>query len=628
MRVAVQESDKARGARGPQGRRGHTLVLVTGMLGLLSATATTFVGITTNERQTARNHVLAARARMLAEAGVERALAELRNASPAPDALGSSPLARRQVASDPRDPAAYGELQAAPAGTRPYGAAPAPLETARRISFALPTAGAPHGFAVSGVVGGTLAPASDTYALKIVECAAALHVNDTSASLGRLLDNLGDIVGVGRIHGLTFGAALLGARPRDGFRDKEEILARVFGGDAARFARVRDFLTCRAWVDPGAIRWSAAAPRWTREPRAPIDVNLAPKEVLVAVLWGLAAQVNTLDAAGRATRLAVGPIARARAEAIADQIIANRPSGRTGRPWSEWTTFSREVISRLRGLTRAEKDLLRANFDPNSNLRKLNPDRLLAEPDPDGTGTAGCAPTLIDKSDLTASSTEFCFSSMGWYEIESLGRVAVGGRAVAGATLRATVKLFDVWRATSQRDFETDRVWSDSRFGDLRGPDGIPAVVSLPEYPCETGRLGYRGAGARSSAARPGDAAWAAEYDGALLLSGICRTQVIDRPDAATFVAGFGRGRVEADCGRGLDLPAPPERALAALAAAGGGLAGALAGPAEARAGAAQVLRSVGGPAAFRDGSDLDAFGLRLDGRGRVKSYPADAWPD
>lgn len=608
-RLLTAERARMRASRprpAPAWHKGHALLTVTALLGLLSLTATSFVTIATQERRTAQNHILQVRARMLAEAGIERAVSDLRSTATATDDLGSSPLQRRQAWSDPRDDYFYADLQAAPFGPRPYGSAPAPLAHARRISYAAALAPFDASCSISGQLGGTFGPASDTFALKVIDCAAQINVNDHNAALARILDQLGAVTGVERVGGLTLGAAIVGTRPRAGYASKDEVLARVFGGDADRFARIREFITCHGWVDPGTVRWSAAAPRWTPEPRAPINVNTAPKEVLVAVLWGLAARVETTDGAGRPAVLAVGPIARDRAEAIADQLIANRPVARTQSPFNDWPRFSREILGRLRGLSRLEMDLLRANFNPNSDLKKLNPDRLLA--DPAGDLAAGAA-DLLDKSDLTASSTEFCFGSMGYYEIEALGRVAQGGRTLAHATVVSVVKLFDVFRATSQRDFETDRVWSDRRFGDLRGPDGIPAVTSIPEYPYATGRTGYR--------STAGDAAWAAEYDGSLLLSGVARTPVVNEADRTTFVAGFGRGRVEADLGRGTDRPDGPRAPLEAGPGA----------PAEARVSDRQVVQGRGGARAFTDGSDLDPFGLRLDGRGRLKSYPPDAWP-
>ncbi|MBI3269750.1 MAG: hypothetical protein HYZ53_12060 [Planctomycetes bacterium] len=580
-------------------RGGYSLIAVTGMLGLLSTTAVTYVTISAQERAAAQNHVLTVRARMLAEAGVERAVSDLRNVSAQTDALGSSPLQRRQAWADPRDEWFFGEAQAAPAGPRLYGAPPTPLERARRVSFAAP---ASLPFGISGTLGGSVAADSDTYTLKVLDCASQLNVNDANASLLQILDHLGELVGAGRVNGLSLGAAIVGARPRDGYATKEEVLSLAFHGDAAQFARVRDFITCHGWTDPGTVRWSQVAPRWRLEPRSPIDVNTAPKEVLVAVLWGLAAQ---LPATGATPARKVGPIGRAKAEFLAEQLIARRPAAPDQSPFTDWVRFSREVLGRLRGVSRAEKDLLRANFDPNTNLKKLNPDRLVAEPDPEaGPGE----PTRLDKSDLTFATTEFCFGSMGYYEIESLGRVLKGGKALAQATVRTVAKVFDVERVSGQRELERERVWSDRRFGDLRGPDGIPSVTSFPEYPFATGRMGYKGA--------KGEVDWAAAYDGGLVLSGVSRAVVVDRPEGATFVAGFGRGRVEADLGRGTDLPAPPTPAAAVLDPGS-----------EARVGESQVVQARSGAAAFSEGSDLEPFGLRLDGRGRAKAYPAGAWP-
>ncbi len=100
--------------------------------------------------------------------------------------------------------------------------------------------------------------------------------------------------------------------------------------------------------------------------------------------------------------------------------------------------------------SQAAADVLKANFNPNLHLNELNPDRVLF--------------THVDKTDLVVASTEFCFTPMGTFEIESLGRVlvpksgedclaAADNQIVAEKKVHVVVKLYDAVRETAQSDF-------------------------------------------------------------------------------------------------------------------------------------------------------------------------------
>ena len=60
---------------------------------------------------------------------------------------------------------------------------------------------------------------------------------------------------------------------------------------------------------------------------------------------------------------------------------------------------------------------------------------------------------MIDKTDLNRSTTEFSFDSNGIYEIVSTGQVAKAGEVLAERKLAAQVKVYDVWRETTQEQF-------------------------------------------------------------------------------------------------------------------------------------------------------------------------------
>ncbi|MHC4607805.1 MAG: hypothetical protein ACYTAF_12900, partial [Planctomycetota bacterium] len=282
-------------------------------------------------------------------------------------------------------------------------------------------------------------------------------------------------------------------------------------------------------------------PQWIEMvERAPININSAPKEVLIALLHGLQGIFlieRPRDAApadqavyqwikkymrydpywesGYTFRGEVGNLCMTLpfeyvgsgstpgdvipADTIAEHIIRCRMKetcdmgvvsggpidygtqwfGGTFRTWKQFNAFvdhlvEREVIKETRtddswgevieGLSQvgtpslmqesyasqAIADVLKANFNPNMHLNEINPDRNLWQ--------------WVDKTDLMVNSTEFCFTPMGYFLIESLGRVVKpsGGYDVFAATsneliaekkVTAVVKLFDVYRETSQKQF-------------------------------------------------------------------------------------------------------------------------------------------------------------------------------
>lgn len=122
-----------------------------------------------------------------------------------------------------------------------------------------------------------------------------------------------------------------------------------------------------------------------------------------------------------------------------------------GRTWVQDTNNTRVLSGPQRRIaSQAAGDVLKANFNPNLHLNELNPDRNLF--------------TLVDKTDLIVNSTEFCFTPMGAFEIESLGYVlrptagsnsltAPDNRIVAQKKIATVVRLFEAEYVTLQSEF-------------------------------------------------------------------------------------------------------------------------------------------------------------------------------
>ncbi len=167
----------------------------------------------------------------------------------------------------------------------------------------------------------------------------------------------------------------------------------------------------------------------------------------------------------------------------------------------------------------AKRDLLKANFNPNSDLNKCNP----------------CAPLwrAVDKSDLLAYSTEFALLGSPLCEVESLGRVLDGkGRLMASATLRSTLSTAERCRLTTQKEFVCEDLGRLDVAGDEtapRVPGGSGPFVSAsagltPTWGQALPGLGGRGAGLQTYPEPcvddgTGLALHPADYDGSLQLA-------------------------------------------------------------------------------------------------------------
>ncbi len=427
--MIIQPSGIGRSPSRPTRTRAITLFVVVALLALHSMLALTFVAVARVERNASRNYLDFARARMLAESGIEAALAHLRD------------VTLNKSYDDPRDPWVYKDQVGRGVG------AGIDLAQARNPSY---LTGGAYSLPYSGLMASTYVPQGDQYVLKILDGASQLYLNNPQASLARMLDTLGVAIAdelrrrgepvVDPIRGR--GARIVDFRTQLGgaYRGKEELI-QVLGRDD--FELVRDYVTAWTWVDPSTIAPDPGAPSiegvpgWKKEPRAPVNVNTAARPVLVAVLTDLDGPNDpaiTYDQAGR----------------IADEIIRFRSSGTAGegpfRSWTELYAFVDGMVARLGLLTQGQADCLKANANPNSMLNDFNAERLHNP--------------RVDKLDLTYASTELVFRSMGTYEITSMGRVVGSalGEVVAESAIRATAQIYEVFYHTTQRDFEEGRI--------------------------------------------------------------------------------------------------------------------------------------------------------------------------
>ena len=167
----------------------------------------------------------------------------------------------------------------------------------------------------------------------------------------------------------------------------------------------------------------------------------------------------------------------------------------------------------------ARMDVLKANFNPNLHLNEANPEESLW--------------TWVDKTDLVVASSEFCFTPMGIFEIESLGRVyrPIPGTAdalTAGTNVEllaekkivTNVQLYDAVRETSQKQFYGDNPGVSPGFtrrGSTEDSKYAPQINFISTTPMNATNNGW----AVQSFPEPenGDAPYDAAYEGYVALS-------------------------------------------------------------------------------------------------------------
>ena len=598
-------------------RRGVVLIVVLGVLAVLALLATAFATLQATERHIARNYEDTVRAKLLAMSGVEFAVSRLTEAGgtivePAMTYWGNN--TKEEGSPDWATP-----LERALSPSYALEEEPVQDPTNGIVQPIVVTIdGVPVG--LTGVMGqGSYGINSDVFRVRVTDANSLIYLNDgleqgregtTSKNLQRILNNLGEQLGAKKL-----GDQLLDRRPPGGYLAKRE-LDPILG--SALSAKVQAFVTTRAWVDrsvanpvpfsretlssypvkyheklglfrygrsfgtggaaltnfplkfapehadPRGVEHAIIAmdelnPQWIEMTRrAPINVNLAPKEILISVIAGLRGVFlaerrksnphpwnlysfmahptydnspggrrgdefgylySTLPFVGATGTVTEG----VSAAKVAEEIIACRtkkPSpgcagvdyGKIwyGGPFKSWRQFNAFCDGLVAGeLLRDERpifydfqsskkgggahtgpddlvpssiqrrfaaqamaDVLKANFNPNLTLNEANADFNLFQ--------------AVDKTDLLTCSTEFCFSPMGIFEIESEGIVTAPpgrgdllyfrhGAMVARKKIFSVAKVFDVHRESSQADFHEGTL--DGQAGGAATDNGKGLVV-------------------------------------------------------------------------------------------------------------------------------------------------------
>lgn len=261
----------------------------------------------------------------------------------------------------------------------------------------------------------------------------------------------------------------------------------IFVDNRDEFERLKDFITVEGWEDTSTVKLDPSDPtRLMIEPRFPVNLNTATKEVLHAVT---AAGIEVIDTAtyGAAWKLAT--------HMIMDRLKSPFTS------WSEFEKYMDDIIgtetaksfSPVDIVLLEEKSRLITQFEPNTRLQKFNPDTARIRP--------------LDKTHIGTPTTELSLSHSGYYEIDAVGittgAVTVGGiddkllsllyPGEAGTItptgelgrkkIAAVVKVMDILRHTTQKDFED--YGTSSVYGSFK-TKSLSRVSSHPENMSDT----------------------------------------------------------------------------------------------------------------------------------------------
>lgn len=492
-------------------RRGLALVLVAGVLAVLVSLAAAFVLMVQMERRSAGRRLAWTKACLLARSGLEDALARLdmvQEFESAGGRYGGEDWNANGVLDGVETAAQVHHITAA--GSLP-DREDCPVRHALRPSFwehgasvgeprLVAVEGRPRG--LSGRLTGESGGAGNVYAVKVLE-SPGLHVNGgnpVTASedgydriLKRILGNLAEELGAPLAR--ADGEALVATRPAGGWVSFEQLRDIALGGSPAKLEALAPYLALDAWVDRKVIRptvltallgvspkaWSEikqgvsddAGPGEFRdgrggaipgvpelEARAPVQLSWARarKPVLVALirdlegLWldeSTGTPTNDGDTIGTVRSAAI-PLGEARR--VADRLQAY------GGDLSSWSgfhafcdTLDASVFSGTPTEIQAKRDVLKANFNPNSDLRAFNPN-----------------PTLwkrVDKNDLLMYSAEFSTVPCR-HRIECAGRLLDANGTVRGECVLALSQETSQIRLTTQGEFMAEDLGRLEEAGD------------------------------------------------------------------------------------------------------------------------------------------------------------------
>lgn len=366
---------------------GVALILTLGILTLLLTLGVAFVMNMTLESGGAVQHDYRVKARLVAEAGIERAIMELRA------------KAKSRSFEGPRDP--FNGWAVEDWFYDRFNEHPDLYGNPAKPSYAnLDGTSADNKY--TEVIGIEVLNANLSHVgkcvLKIRDCSSMVNINDWNPNLKTILTGLFQKLGVSSA--ATIVNNIYSKREELGhkFATKEQVKLATGVSDGI-YDTIKDYITVYSYIDQNTMNPDGV----TEEPRAPVNMNTAPKVILKTVM-------ECLEGVGDQA-----------SEAVANVIIQNRPL-------TFWSGFDNWIDTIPDGtVSSTTKQLVKDNANP--NRKKPSP-----------------------------YSTEFSFNSGGYYEIESTGKIykRVGNVdiKVAEKTITAVVRIYKVKNITKKSQFD------------------------------------------------------------------------------------------------------------------------------------------------------------------------------
>lgn len=341
-------------------------------------------------------------------------------------------------------------------------------------------------------VSGFVEPNDDfSYALKIMDCSAQINLNNPTFRVIHMLTSLFGEVFSSSPHNATSWEEMAvkilqhrNSQSSQTFVNKKQLMyENLLTSD--EYAKISDFVTVDSWknphmweisnrdlydlakvnyMKPGQLDTSGA----NQQPRAPININTADVVVLVATLANLKGYSRFTENEG------IDPYKKLRikkqlielstdlARQVANAIVAHRRDF-TFKLWPKNCPAYLQNHSffhfidnlSIGGLTQQHKDLIKANANPNAMCNHFipNSERYLSI-----DKWSLVVPT--SEQPLQGATTEFCFSSMGVFEVESCGRFhhPLDKSILGEHTVKAILRVKHPTMHTTQRHFFADSV--------------------------------------------------------------------------------------------------------------------------------------------------------------------------
>ena len=440
----------------------HALILSMAVLMLLSIMAIQFSGMASLEMRASQNFQASQGARLVAQAGIEFAIANIR-------AGFQDPLYQRwcyrSADSDTHDDPQYyanrfaedevgagvslTAIQTVISGTNTNYPSFATDATKINISGVERM--------VSGWVNGDR---NQVFTLKVFDVASQININSfqDSSKLATVLNNLSWAIAqrepyksssgfdsAGPLHGL--GTQIFNNRPANGYQSKSQLIGISDGTkiiNASDLQFVYDYITVyprpadmQANTTFQRIRFTSPGNEksYQQDLRSPVNINTASWPVLVAVFK----DIGTSSTA----------ISGDEAIVLANCVCISRLAGMY---FSDLTSFFTLAESQKSSIfstnAEAKVDILKANANASVFPQRLNPDKMMYQ--------------SITRADLTHHTTEFCYSPLGFFEIGVLGECFdPHGVRISVCEQFMVTKIFDLYIQVTQKDFEQGSRYSD-----------------------------------------------------------------------------------------------------------------------------------------------------------------------